>query len=72
MLCNPMQLLCNAIQCNGYLDQVLYTEEVAASDSHKQGGVAPLVLQVDAGSCLQEKGEAPQVPCMSTRYYQFR
>jgi len=37
---------------------MLYTEEVSTSDSYKEWGVAPLVLQVDAGACLQQNGHA--------------
>jgi hypothetical protein len=47
-----------------HLDEMLYTEEVSASHGYKEWGMAPLVLQVDAGACLQQNGDAAQIACM--------
>ncbi len=52
------------LHCKTHLDEMLYTEEVSASHGYKEWGVAPLVLQVDARACLQQKGDAAQVAYM--------
>ncbi len=55
------------LHCSIHLDEVLYTEEVTASHSYKEWGVTPLVLQVDAGACLQQNGDAAQVACVERK-----
>ena len=43
---------------------MLYTEEMSTGHGYKEWGVAPLVLQVDAGACLQQNGDAAQIACV--------